>query len=613
MKKIFLILLLLFSTPLLATNEIRFAYDSAGDPNLYVILGRTTDVNVWDVDNTAWAISVEADEPNYALDMSKIRKDFYWVNFPTDISTAGIYPLAVYKRASTDPNITDDLIVGDGQLFWDGFTAVTDTRDANDIWYVSKTGSNDNDGHSWATAYLDINSTIAAASKGDKIYIGKGDFPERIILTDANKEGLSLIGNSRWTTNINPDDGNDVFYCTIDGVTVQSLNFHPQQGGLQQQGIHFLQCTGGRVIDCNAWGLYDGIYANQCVDFYIENSQGVSGYDGIMITSCTNPIIRNIKGKTTVNFTDPAGGNGVGIAYSIGVDADGIQGWAEKVDTNSSSMNGVIIGAVQGVFRNVTGRAYAGYNGNQWANGVSINLDSQLIVENVVGTALVADGNERGIYIESSASGLEYIGSFTTLVLNNAVASAQIWTDVPVTSQYDLDINDVDCKVVGENIVLTNGTFTGLGTITIGGENWSTAVQTAGEAAIVAQDVPTQAQMDANDAAILAAIAAAKTAADANFTNTNNLIEDVNTNIIDAIADQNDITVAEIFAKTGITAGGTWTFGEIVKYSTAWLIGKWTDEEGDGTYEISDAEDPNTTVLEYTSSATSPQKEVTLP
>lgn len=71
--------------------------------------------------------------------------------------------------------------------------------------------------------------------------------------------------------------------------------------------------------------------------------------------------------------------------------------------------------------------------------------------------------------------------------------------------------------------------------------------------------------------------------------------------------------VAAIFAKTGITAGGTWTFAKILKISAAWAAGKWQDKSGSpGTYEVLDAENGTTKILEITPGEDSPQKQTTV-
>lgn len=71
--------------------------------------------------------------------------------------------------------------------------------------------------------------------------------------------------------------------------------------------------------------------------------------------------------------------------------------------------------------------------------------------------------------------------------------------------------------------------------------------------------------------------------------------------------------ITAIFAKTGITAGGTWTLAKILKVLAAWAAGDWQDKSGSpGTYEVLDAEDGTTKILEVTSGEESPQKQTTV-
>jgi hypothetical protein len=127
MKKIFILVLFLLLTSLLqATNEIQFAYTSADSPNLYAIISGISDSKVWDVTHTAWVTYKEADEPNYALSLSLIHKDKYGVSFPTGITTGGMYSIAIYLRSGSVPNVTNDLLVGTGEMAWDGSAEITD-------------------------------------------------------------------------------------------------------------------------------------------------------------------------------------------------------------------------------------------------------------------------------------------------------------------------------------------------------------------------------------------------------------------------------------------------------------------------------------------------------
>ena len=71
--------------------------------------------------------------------------------------------------------------------------------------------------------------------------------------------------------------------------------------------------------------------------------------------------------------------------------------------------------------------------------------------------------------------------------------------------------------------------------------------------------------------------------------------------------------VTALMADTGLTEGGTWTVEKILKIMGAWAGGKWQDKsESPGTYEVLDAEDATTGIMEVTPSATTPQKTVSV-
>src|SRR4030042_3688693 len=103
MKKILIIVIVsMILLPLFAANEIQFPYHSADDPNLCGVISKTTNNNVYDVCNAAWANWLNADEPNYDLPLTLAHKDYYYATFPAGITTAGIYPVNIYLRGGTE-------------------------------------------------------------------------------------------------------------------------------------------------------------------------------------------------------------------------------------------------------------------------------------------------------------------------------------------------------------------------------------------------------------------------------------------------------------------------------------------------------------------------------
>ncbi len=78
-------------------------------------------------------------------------------------------------------------------------------------------------------------------------------------------------------------------------------------------------------------------------------------------------------------------------------------------------------------------------------------------------------------------------------------------------------------------------------------------------------------------------------------------------------ADVEAAIVTAIFAKTGITAGGVYTFEKAIKIITAWAAGDWIDKSGEaGTHEILDPDDGSTVIMEAIQSETTPFKDITV-
>ena len=71
--------------------------------------------------------------------------------------------------------------------------------------------------------------------------------------------------------------------------------------------------------------------------------------------------------------------------------------------------------------------------------------------------------------------------------------------------------------------------------------------------------------------------------------------------------------VSSIFAKTGITQGGTWSFTKAVKILMAWTMGLAREKSGSpGVVEILDPDDGTTVIAELARSDTTPYKTVTV-
>jgi hypothetical protein len=91
-----------------------------------------------------------------------------------------------------------------------------------------------------------------------------------------------------------------------------------------------------------------------------------------------------------------------------------------------------------------------------------------------------------------------------------------------------------------------------------------------------------------------------------------NMISETVTNVFTNIS-IDETVVNTFFEKTGITVGGTWTFGKILRILAAWMVGNWQVKSGTvNTYQVSDAENPDAVVLEVTPNQETPQKQVSV-
>jgi hypothetical protein len=124
MKKLIFLLFLLTSS-LWAANEIQFPYVSVANPILYAVVSKAADANVWNRNTSTWQVWNDANEPNYAITLSLSHKDYYTASFPTGITAAGVYPVNIYKQQGTSPNVTNDLLVGSGEIAWNGSAEIT--------------------------------------------------------------------------------------------------------------------------------------------------------------------------------------------------------------------------------------------------------------------------------------------------------------------------------------------------------------------------------------------------------------------------------------------------------------------------------------------------------
>ena len=107
-------------------NEIYHNFDEGN--TLYAIVHKKTNDQVFDQadgGNTfeAWQ---DANVGNYDVAMTDHDGDYYSVDFPTVIITAGVYRVTIFNQVAGSPHADNDTSIAQGEIYWDG-TAEIDT------------------------------------------------------------------------------------------------------------------------------------------------------------------------------------------------------------------------------------------------------------------------------------------------------------------------------------------------------------------------------------------------------------------------------------------------------------------------------------------------------
>ena len=112
-------------------NEIWTNYPESN--TLYAIVHKKTNDEVLDFDGgtNAWEAWNDAGIDDYDIPMTDHDGDYYSVDFPAQVVTAGIYRVTIFNQVGVDPDADDDTSIAQGEIHWDGSAEMdTSTLDA---------------------------------------------------------------------------------------------------------------------------------------------------------------------------------------------------------------------------------------------------------------------------------------------------------------------------------------------------------------------------------------------------------------------------------------------------------------------------------------------------
>jgi hypothetical protein len=269
----------------------------------------------------------------------------------------------------TDTNLFK---IGDGINYWDdldyggirGYTGSASTSTfsmaVSNVLYVSKSGSDTNDGRSLAQTKLTIASAVAAASTGTTIFVKSGDYTENTPITVP--DFVSIVGDNLRSVTVRPTTStHDIFYVN-NGVYIAHMTFKDHESpaaaiAFNPDGSAGVISTSPYVQNCTSMttdgtGMrVDGDYAlgtkSMVVDAFTQYNQGGIGIHmlnggytqlvSVFTICCDKGILCESGGTCSITNSNSSFGN-----YALYADGVGSVTHTGKVSGNTSGRTFVI-------------------------------------------------------------------------------------------------------------------------------------------------------------------------------------------------------------------------------------------------------------------------------
>ena len=240
------------------------------------------------------------------------------------------------------------------------------------VWLVSKTGNDSNAGHisagewpvTFVAAKLTIGSAVTAAANGDVILVWPGEYAEAVSF---GSKALTLIGMGS-KTKIVPASGDGVTladYSVLQNLIVEAL----ASGAKAVVGT---SKTNIRIIDCDLYGNYAGLYAGSADSLVLEKCRirgqkdagYLSGADRVLASDCSFAALGTYgTGAACYGINGSGGGTYNRCRFN-----------AARSDTSAQAIAAALLGAAEmAIFKDCFFYANAGSGHTGAAGGVHVN------------------------------------------------------------------------------------------------------------------------------------------------------------------------------------------------------------------------------------------------
>lgn len=265
--------------------------------------------------------------------------------------------------------------------------------DGTYVWLVAKDGDDSNGGHidaSWpldltSAAKLTIGAAVTGAASGDIILVWPGDYAENV---NFGSKSLTIIGMG-VKTKIIPASGNGVSlndYSTLKNLIVEAL-------GSDAKAVVGSSKTNLRVIDCDLYGNYAGLYADGADSLILDRCRirgqrdgaYLSGADRVFASDCSLAALGTYgTGADCYGINGPGGGTYSRCRFN-----------AERSDTTSQAIAAALLGTGElAIFRDCIFAVSAGSGHTGAAAGVHVNgAGAVAVLENCLTKAVSANAS----------------------------------------------------------------------------------------------------------------------------------------------------------------------------------------------------------------------------
>jgi predicted outer membrane repeat protein len=246
---------------------------------------------------------------------------------------------------------------------------ISNVADGARTLYVSKNGTDRNDGLTPENPKRNIENALATAKSGDTIKVGPGTYNTNLQI----HKNITLIGDNQNNTLI---DGQQLHACVhIQSATVTIINFTIKNGRMDGSSDYEVWTPGGGGI-CNMGELY---IENSTIKNNTQTNGGGIYNEGKM----------TMKGVTITN--NKAGHNGGGIYNEGTMNMNGV-----TITNNKAEYNG---GAIHNYDNTINMNGVTITNNKAGHNGGGIhNYLSSINMNGVTITTNIAEENGGGIY-----------------------------------------------------------------------------------------------------------------------------------------------------------------------------------------------------------------------